>query len=75
MVPRAWGRTGKNLDMGRACVRFTKLENVALDVIGEAIRRIPAKVYVERYRETLAGKTRKTGKVAKKTTKRASKKN
>ncbi|MGO8993602.1 MAG: DUF1801 domain-containing protein [Polyangiaceae bacterium] len=71
----AWGRTGKKLDMGRACVRFTKLENVALDVIGEAIRRIPAKVYVERYRETLAGKTRKTGKVAKKTTKRASKKN
>jgi uncharacterized protein DUF1801 len=66
----AWGRTGKKLDMGRACVRFTKLENVALDVVGEAIRRIPAKVYVERYRETLAGKP---GRVAKKTSKKGSK--
>lgn len=51
---QAWARTGKKLDMGKACVRFTKLENVALEVIGEAIRRIPAKLYVERYEQTLA---------------------
>src|SRR5580693_637357 len=26
----AWAKTGKKLDMGKACVRFKKLENVAL---------------------------------------------
>jgi hypothetical protein len=54
----AWARTGKKLDMGKACVRFKKLENVALDVVGEAIRRIPAKTYIKRYQEVLA-KTKK----------------
>jgi hypothetical protein len=52
----AWARTGKKLDMGKSCVRFKKLENVALDVVGEAIRRIPAKTYIARYKKTLAGK-------------------
>lgn len=50
----AWARTGKKLDMGKSCVRFKKLENVALDVIGEAIRRIPVKTYVARYEKALA---------------------
>ncbi len=44
-----WAKTGKKLDMGKCCVRFKKLEDLALDVIGEAIRRVPAKAYVERY--------------------------
>ena len=34
----AWAKTGKKLDMGKACMRFKKLEDVALEVIGEAIR-------------------------------------
>ena len=34
-----WRKRGKKLDMGKACVRFKKLEDLALDVIGEAIRR------------------------------------
>ena len=52
----AWTRTGKKLDMGKACVRFKNLDDVALDVVGEAIRRIPAKTYVARYQETLGGR-------------------
>jgi hypothetical protein len=56
----SWGRTGKKLDMGKACVRFDKVESLALDVIGEAIRRIPASVYVERYQASLAGTKRGT---------------
>lgn len=43
----AWAATGKKLDMGKACIRFKKLEDLALDVIGEAIRRVPAKKYIE----------------------------
>ncbi len=43
----AWAKTGKKLDMGKACIRFRKVEDVALDVIGEAVRRVPAKAYIE----------------------------
>ena len=50
----AWAKTGKKLDMGKACVRFKKLDDVALDVIGGAIRRMPAKTYVALYEATLA---------------------
>lgn len=51
----AWAASGKKkLDMGKACVRFKKLEDVALDVIGESIRRIPSQRYIERYEAVLA---------------------
>ncbi len=49
----SWLATGKKLNMGKACVRFKKIDDVALDVVGEAFRRISAKVYIERYLETL----------------------
>ena len=51
---QAWAKTGKKLNMGGCCVRFRKLEDAALDVIGEAIRRTPAKAYVENYVKSLA---------------------
>jgi hypothetical protein len=51
----AWAASGKKkLDMGKACVRFKKLDDAALDVIGESIRRIPAQHYIQRYLEVLA---------------------
>ena len=45
----AWAKTGKKLDMGKCCVRFRKLEDLPLEVIGESIARIPAKLHIERY--------------------------
>ena len=45
----AWAKTSKKLDMGKCCIRFKKLDDLALDVIGEAIRRLPAKKYIEDY--------------------------
>ena len=45
--------------MGKACVRFKKLENVALEVVGEAIRRIPARAYIARYEAVLADVARR----------------
>ena len=51
---RAWAKTGKKLNMGGCCIRFTKVADAALDVIGEAIRRTPAKGYVENYVKILA---------------------
>jgi len=49
-----WAKTGKKLDIGKACVRFKKTEDLALDVIGEAIRRLPAKTYIARYEKIRA---------------------
>jgi hypothetical protein len=43
----AWAKTGKKLDMGKSCIRFKRVEDLALDVIGEAIRRMPARKYIE----------------------------
>ncbi len=42
----AWAKAGKKLDMGKCCVRFKKLEDVPLDVVGELIRKLPAKTYL-----------------------------
>jgi hypothetical protein len=44
----AWKKTGKKLDMGKSCIRFKKLDDLALDVIADTIKRVPAKKYIER---------------------------
>ena len=49
----AWAASGKKkLDMGKACVRFKHLDDLALDVIGEAIRRMPAQRYLTLYEQS-----------------------
>jgi len=42
-------RAGKKLDMGKACLRFKKLEDLPLDTIGEVIAAMPVEKYLERY--------------------------
>jgi hypothetical protein len=41
--------TGKKLDMGKSCVRFRKLEDLSLDVVGEAIARVPPEDFIASY--------------------------
>jgi hypothetical protein len=48
----AWAKAGKKLDMGKSCIRFKKADDLALDVLGEAIRRMPAKKYIEMYEKS-----------------------
>lgn len=50
----AWQQAGQKLDMGKCCVRFKTLDDLALDVIGESIRRVPARKLIERYEAALA---------------------
>jgi uncharacterized protein YdhG (YjbR/CyaY superfamily) len=38
---------GKKLDMGKACIRFKKLEDLPLDVIAEVAGAVPMKRYIE----------------------------
>jgi hypothetical protein len=35
--------TGKRLDMGKSCVRFKKVDDLALDLIGKAVAKWPLK--------------------------------
>ncbi len=49
----AWAKTGKKLNMGKSCVRFKKLDDVALNVIGQAIRRVPVKKFIEFYESAI----------------------
>ena len=38
--------TGKRLDMGKSCVRFTRLDDLPLDVVGRAVAALPCDAYV-----------------------------
>jgi hypothetical protein len=82
----AWKKAGKKLDMGKSCVRFKKIEDLALGVIGETIGQVTARKYAENCERALnsrqkapakkAATTRKAGKApsAPKVKKAASKK-
>ena len=56
-----WAKTGKKLDMGKSCIRFKKIEDVALDVIGKAIARVPVDKFVSYYESAIktSGKRKK----------------
>ena len=51
--------SGKRLDAGKACVRFRTLDDLPLDVIGEAIATLPMDEFVRRAKELQAGNSRK----------------
>lgn len=50
---QAWAKTGKKLNMGMCCVRFKRIEDLALDVIGEEIKRMPVKKHIEHYERVI----------------------
>lgn len=45
----AWAATGKKLDMGKSCLRFKKLEDLSLEVLGEVIARVSPEELIRRY--------------------------
>ena len=56
---KEWKKTGKKLDMGKSCVRFKKLEDVALDVLAKLTRRCSVEKYSELYEKQLAATRKK----------------
>jgi Domain of unknown function (DU1801) len=44
-----WEATGKTLDMGKSCLRFRRLDDLALDVVGEAIARMSVDEFIDLY--------------------------
>ena len=43
--------TGKRLDMGKSCVRFRTLDDLPLDLVGEAVGKVTLEEFVERYQQ------------------------
>lgn len=50
----AWAATGKKLDMGKCCVRFKKVDDLALDVIAAEIASIGVDDYIRQYEKVRA---------------------
>jgi hypothetical protein len=49
--------SGKRMDIGKACVRFKSLDDLPLELVGEAIARTSVAEYIELYESS----RRKTG--------------
>ena len=58
---KAYQAAGKKLDMGKSCVRFKKVDDLPLDVIGQVIARVPVKDYIARVEKVLTRKPKKRG--------------
>jgi hypothetical protein len=46
---KAYKASGKKLNMGKSCLRFRKLDDLPLEVIGQAIARVPVDRYIQTY--------------------------
>ncbi len=44
-----YAKTGKKLDMGSSCVKFKKVDDLALDVIGKLIASTPVRQFIAAY--------------------------
>lgn len=47
-------KSGKKLDMGKGCVRFKSLEDLALDVVGRTVARVSAEEHMANYQAARA---------------------
>jgi hypothetical protein len=62
----AWQASGKKLDMGKSCIRFKSVDALALDVIGETIRKVPVAALLRQYVDARSSAKRTKPKPAKK---------
>jgi uncharacterized protein YdhG (YjbR/CyaY superfamily) len=57
----AYRATGKRLDVGKSCVRFKKLDDLPLELIGECIASEQLESFVSRSKEATSQRKRKNG--------------
>jgi hypothetical protein len=48
---KEYAATGKKLDMGKSCIRFKKMEDIPLALIGKAVGLTPMKEFIKQYEE------------------------
>ncbi len=49
-------KAGKKLDMGKSCVRFKKLDDLPLELIGQAVARAPVEALIAAYEKARKGR-------------------
>ena len=54
-------KTGKRLDMGKGCVRFKKSADLPLELLAEAVRRMPLDRFLETYTAQIPASAKKQG--------------
>ncbi len=52
---KAYSAAGKKLDMGKSCIRFKKREDVADEVLAEAIASVPLDDFISEYERSRSG--------------------
>lgn len=68
---KAWTKGGRKLDMGKSCIRFKKLEDVPLDVVGQLMKKVSVKQYIQMYEDAYVNRAKPAKKkVAKKVAKK-----
>ncbi len=45
----AWLNSGERLNMGKNCVRFKNIEDIALGVVDKAVKRVPVAKFIKHY--------------------------
>lgn len=45
-------KSGKRLDMGKACIRFKKIDDLPLELVGRSIARVPVEDYIAVYKKS-----------------------
>ena len=50
----AWAATGRKLNMGKCCIRFQKLEDLALDVLASTLKSLPVQRHIAMYEKCRA---------------------
>jgi hypothetical protein len=56
-LEHAFRKAGKKLDRGKSCLRFRKVEDLELEVIGEIIARTPPDTFIARYEASRRGRS------------------
>lgn len=54
----AYRATGKRFDAGKSCVRFRKLDDLPLELVGEAVAQLEVDDYVARVEAAQAGRSK-----------------
>jgi hypothetical protein len=48
---RRWETTGRKLDMGKSCIRFTTLDDLDLDLVSEVVASTPVDEFIRVYEQ------------------------
>jgi uncharacterized protein YdhG (YjbR/CyaY superfamily) len=53
-------KSGKRMDMGKSCVRFRKLDDLPVDLIGQVVKKFPVDKFVAAYEALIPANRKKS---------------